>query len=348
MENKTEESGAYLKKLKKRFTLEQIKKLVNQFKDLNVLIIGDTIIDQYFFVTPKGRAIKDPILSVEYDYHENYAGGILAVANHLSDFVSKVKLVTLIGDKEPYLDFINESLGKNIELKTFTKKNSFTTAKKRYINSYRNVKLFKVEYMNDKPIPEELTKEITQFLHNELLKYDLVVVGDFGHGFMNQAIRKKLKERSKFLAVNAQSNSANMGYNYIDLYNQPDFISMSEEELRMPLSMRFEDIEKVIKEGQNILGLNNFLITVGKKGCIHVNKGKLFKAPAFTTKVTDTVGAGDALFAITSLFAYSKTDSELMPFIANCAGGVKVQYMGNKESVTKDKLLGFVKELYEK
>jgi bifunctional ADP-heptose synthase (sugar kinase/adenylyltransferase) len=345
--NRTPASYQFVSKIKSKFNLEEINSLFSQFKKLNVLVIGDTIIDQYFFVIPKGRAIKDPILSVGYDYHENYAGGILAVANHISDFVNKVKLVTIIGDKEPQLDFIKSALGKNVELRTFTKKDSFTTIKKRYINSYRNVKMFKVEYMNDRPISAALTKEILKFLHDELPKYDLVVVGDFGHGFINQAIRNKLRERSKFIALNAQSNSANMGYNYFNLHPQPDFVSMSEEELRLPLSMRFEDIDEVIKTGHSTFKLNNFLVTLGKKGCIHVSKGKLFKAPAFTTSVIDTVGAGDALFAITSLFMHARANNELIPFIANCAGGIKSQYMGNKESITQDKLLDFIKGVYE-
>lgn len=280
-------------------------------------------------------------------YHETYPGGVLAIANHIADFVGSVKLITLIGDKTPRLSFIQKSLKSNIELKEFVKENSHTTVKKRYVDTHRNNKLFKIEYMNDKPISDELTQEIVMFLRQELPNYDMVIVGDFGHGFVNQEIREVLRMNANFIAINVQSNSANMGYNYINLYKKPDFITMSEEELRMPLSMRFDDIEEVIKEAGQKLKINNFLVTLGKRGCVYVDNGKIFKAPVLTTSVKDTVGAGDALFAITTLMAYIEADSELMPFIANCAGGVKVQYMGNKENVTKEKLLSFVKGVYE-
>ena len=63
--------------------------------------------------------------------------------------------------------------------------------------------------------------------------------------------------------------------------------------------------------------------------------------------IKDTIGAGDALFAITSLLAYTKTNNELLPFLGNCAGGIATNTMGNKESVTKEKLLNFVKRVYE-
>src|SRR4030042_3163673 len=343
--NNSEETRKYVDTIRKSFNLEDIKRLIGHLSNLNVLVIGDTIIDEYVFVWPKGRAIKDPILSTEYKYQEAYAGGVLAVANHISNFVNNVKLVTLVGEKNPMKDFIIKSLRGNIKIKTFVKKDSHTTIKRRYVDYYRSNKLFKIEYINDKPISEALSRKVVDYLHNELPKHDLVVVGDFGHGFLNASIKKKLGERSKFLAVNAQSNSANMGYNYITHYNKPDFMTMSEEELRLPLFMRFEDIDEVVKEGRDNFKLNNFIVTLGKKGSAYVHKGKILKAPALTSSVKDTVGAGDALFALTSLFAYSKAEPELIPFIANCAGGIASNIMGNKESVTKEKLLSFAGEL---
>lgn len=338
----------YLKKVVGTFKFEQIANLLDKAKDLNVLVIGDTIIDHYVFVTLKGRAIKDPILSVEYRDREIYPGGILAIANHISDFVNKVKLITLVGDQNPQLDFITGSLGKNIELKTFTKENSPTTVKKRIVNAYRNNKLFKIEYINEKPINEKLTNEITDYLDQEIINYDLVIVGDFGHGFINEAIRRKIEEKAKYLAINTQSNSANMGYNYFNLYKKFNFICMNEEELRLPLSKRFVELEEVIKEARQQFNLNTFLVTQGKNGCLFVERDHFFRAPIIITSVKDTVGAGDALFAITSLMVYLQADNELVPFIANSAGGIAANIIGNKESITKEKLLDFIGEVYKK
>lgn len=342
-----EDTKKYVDKIKKKFNIEQIKELFKRFEDLNVLIIGDTIIDIYVFTTLKGMAIKDPIISVEYQYHETYAGGILAIANHVSSFVNRIKLVTLIGDKNPKMDFIKKNIGNNIDLKIFTKKDSHTIVKKRFIDAYRNNKLFKVEYMNDKPISRELTEEIVEYLSEEIPKYDVVIVGDFGHGFINNAIRNILEEKSKFISINAQSNSANRGYNYINHYKNPDFVMMNEEELRLPLMKRFEPIQEVIGEFHNTFKHKKFLVTLGKKGCIFFNQGNIYAAPILTNKVVDTVGAGDAVFAIASLFVYLNVDDQLIPFISNCAGAIKSNIMGNKESVTKEKLLNFIKRAYE-
>jgi len=119
---------------------------------------------------------------------------------------------------------------------------------------------------------------------------------------------------------------------------------MNESEMRLPMRRRFEEIEDVIKEVYTLFKYENFLVTLGKKGCIFINNGNLFKAPALITSVKDTVGAGDALFAITSLWIYLKADNEIIPFIGNCVGGIAANIMGNKEGITKDKLLNFIKE----
>jgi rfaE bifunctional protein kinase chain/domain len=337
----------YISTIKEKFGVAKIESYLEKSKNLNVLIIGDTIIDEYVFAQPKGRAVKDPILSVEYRNQETYAGGILAIANHVSSYVSNIKLVTLIGDINTKIDFIKKSLSNNIELKTFTKENSPTTVKKRYIDGYRNNKLFKIEYLNDRPISEQLTKEIVNYLNEELPKCDVVLIGDFGHGFINADIRNILEKKSKFFSVDSQSNSANMGYNYINHYKDPDFITMDEQEIRLPLMKRFDEMEDVIQDFHNKFKYQKFLVTIGKYGTIFFNNGTLYKAPIMVSTVVDAVGAGDAVFAITSLLVHTKADNELIPFIANCAGGIKCNIMGNKESVTKEKLTNFVKELLE-
>ena len=334
----------YIGKIKEKFSFEQIASFIEKLNKLNVLVIGDTIIDEYVFVRPKGRAVKDPILSAEYENHEIYPGGVLAIAGHVSSYVDKIKLVTLIGDHNAKTDFIKKSLPENTELKTFIKKKSHTIVKKRYIDSYRNNKLFKIEYINDKPIDRDLTEEIVNYLNEELPKYDLVMVGDFGHGFINDTIRKALEKKSNFLCINAQSNSANMGYNYINHYQKSDFIVMDDQEIRLPLMKRFEEIEEVIKEFHNKFSYNKFLVTMGKEGSLFFNNGTLQKAPILVDTVVDTVGAGDAVFALTSLLIKAEVDDELIPFIGNCAGGIKANIMGNKESVAKEKLLGFIKK----
>lgn len=340
-------SEEYIKNIKNKYPLKEIERILSSLSSLRVLVIGDTIIDQYIYIRPKGRAIKDPILSAEYVSDEIYAGGVLAVANHVQSFVKDVTLVTILGDKNSDAQFITNSLANNITLKTFRKPNAPTTRKTRFLDSVRGNKLFKVEYMNDHPIEPVLSASIITMLEKTLSSFDLVLVADFGHGFINDDIRKTLEKHTKFLAINVQSNSANMGYNFFTQYKHPNFISLDEDELRLPLQMRFNDIEEVITKAQEQFALNALVVTLGKRGSIYVKNETRHFAPVLTNTVKDTIGAGDALFAITSLVVCAEINDDLIPLLANSAGGIAVNIIGNKEAVSKDKIISFIRGAYD-
>ncbi len=90
-----EETQQYLKIFRTRYNLEEIIALLNQISSLNVLVIGDTILDDYHYCRAIGTSSKDPALALQYESHDLFAGGVLAVANHVANFAGKVQLVTL-------------------------------------------------------------------------------------------------------------------------------------------------------------------------------------------------------------------------------------------------------------
>ncbi len=331
--------------LKSSYPLERLGDLVGRFRAVRVLVIGDAIVDEYHFTTPKGRATKDPILSVDYVSYEAYAGGVFAIANHLSTFVDNVTMVTMLGDRDDRKDFILQNISKNINPVFFVKKNSPTTVKKRYLNALRNEKLFKVEYINDFPLSDELECEIVAFLERELPRHDLVVVGDFGHSIISEMVMRVLEAKSKFLALNVQSNSANLGFNFVTKYKSADYVTMDVPELWYAVSDRFSPVRVLSEKLHEKAGFKRFLITMGKDGVDYYNNGVQEFFPAFVLRPRDTVGAGDAVLAVTALFAHGGHDG-LIPFIANCVGGIAVSYMGNKEFVSRDSLLSFVAQVY--
>ena len=77
---------------------------------LNVLVIGDTILDEYRYCDVIGKSSKDPALAVKYQSHDLFAGGVLAVANHVANFANKVRLVTVLGDHDSHEKFIRSQL----------------------------------------------------------------------------------------------------------------------------------------------------------------------------------------------------------------------------------------------
>ncbi len=338
-----EETRHYLKGFREKFRFNQIANGLDKLKNLKVLLIGDGIIDEYHYTSTMGKSAKNPIIVNKYLSYEAFAGGSFAIANHLSGLCHKIQLVSVLGKEDSREEFISGNLKPNVSPKFFLRNDGPTIIKKRYIDQYRNQKLFEVNYLNDNYIDPVLEKEVVQYLESEIGKYDLVLVSDFGHGFLTANIIKAIEKTAKKYAVNAQTNAANAGYNMITKYRKPFFICLDEQELRMAAQDKHGDVEAVARKIKEIVRAQNLIVTLGKKGSLGIDRqGEVNQTPIFSNKVIDTIGAGDAFFAFTAPCFAVGLPLDLVSLIGNAVGALAVQIVGNKRSVEKRELLEFI------
>ena len=85
------------------------------------------------------------------------------------------------------------------------------------------------------------------YLKKETSKFDVVILIDYGHGFIDKDIYDVLKLKAKYLAINCQTNSANLGFNLITKYPVSDFICIDEPELRLAASNNTSEIQEIVK-----------------------------------------------------------------------------------------------------
>lgn len=332
----------FVNHLRKKYNADYILAEIEKMNKLKILVIGDTIIDEYHYCTPLGKSSKSPTISSIFMREEVFAGGVLAVANHLEQFAGEVKLITCLGKQNLQDKIINKTLSQGVDAKFFEREDGPTNTKRRYLDRYMNIKLFEVTFMNDHYIDEKLEKEVIHYLKKELPKYDLVLVTDFGHGFITPGIIKFIESAGKYIAVNAQTNSNNYGYNYITKYKHVDYISIDEKELRLPFGDNYGKAEELVKELKSVTKASKIQITLGQEGSLWYEKNKFYTAPAFARSVKDSVGAGDAVLSVTSLCAYQQTPPEIATFIGNCVGALAVEIIGNAHPVYKKDLVRFV------
>lgn len=272
---------------------------MNLSTDYKVLVVGDGIIDAYFYVRPLGKSIKENVLSTLYEGEESFKGGVWAGAAHTRNFCSQVDVMT------------GDSIMTNW----------------RFVDKTYMHKLFTV---HEKKKGEHYNKI-------DISSYDLVIVTDFGHGCVTQELIKKLTVEAKYLAVNAQTNSTNFGFNLITKYPRADFVVIDELEARLAAHDRDSEIEDVILK----LGFEKIIVTLGKNGAKGYD-GNFHGCPSMTDHVLDTMGAGDAFLCVTAPFAKAGFSMPDLLRIGNAAGAVKVGIVGHKSSVTKEALEAYL------
>ena len=345
----SERTAALKDKLKNLNQKNLIKKILNASSDINnlkICFIGDTIYDVYKYVSPMGKSPKENIISNLLDKKDVFCGGVLAAANNISSFNNKIHVITNAYNSIAEKKLVKQSLDKNIKIHNFSKNKSPVTTKTRYLEKGFNKKLFSVYKMEDKPIFGIDENKIINYLEKNLNKFDLVIVTDFGHGFISKNIIQTIKAKSKFLCVNVQSNSANYGFNIISKYKKSDYACIDLPEAKLAIKNRFKDpVEIISKEIPKVFSSKTFALTLGKSGSILKKNKKIFMLEALNNKVVDTMGAGDVFFVITSLFAYKNFSVEEIALIGNCAGSLKVNILGHKKRIEKNDLLTMIKTI---
>jgi bifunctional ADP-heptose synthase (sugar kinase/adenylyltransferase) len=340
------ETRDFLADFGKKYNFNEICSSIESLSDLKVLIVGDGIIDEYHYCEPMGKSNKSNLVVNRYLDNEVFAGGAFAIANHVSGLCKHVQLVTLLGKENPRKDFILENLKPNIKTNFFFREDGPTIVKRRYIHQYTNQKLFEINFIDDRFINLALEKKIIDNLVPLVPQFDLVLVSDFGHGFITENIFRAIEGKAKVLAINTQTNGANAGYNLITKYFNPNYVCLDEPEVRLAAQKKHSDIEEIAQKIRKYLNANYLEVTLGKKGSIGVSSdGKINKTPVFCNNVLDTIGAGDAFFSFTAPCFAKGLSLDLVSFIGNAVGALAVQIVCNKKPVEKNDLFAFIKSL---
>ena len=336
----------FLVNFNEKYNFGSIQQNLDNLKDLKVLIVGEGIVDEYHYCEPMGKSAKANIIVNRYLDNEVFAGGAFAIANHVSSLCDKVQLVTLLGKEDSRESFISENLKPNVKAKFFFRNDGPTIVKKRYVHNYSNQKLFEVNFINDMPIDNDLEDRVIDYFESVIPQYDLVLVSDFGHGFITEKIFKTIEKNGRIVAINTQTNAANAGYNLITKYHNPNYVCLDEPEIRLAAQQKHTDIEEIARRIRKSLNAQYLIVTMGKQGSLGVNnEGKVNKTPIFSTKVVDTIGAGDAFFAFTAPCFARGLPLDLVSFFGNAVGALAVKIVCNKRAVEKSELLEFIHTL---
>lgn len=286
-------------------SLQSCLDLIESVRDYKVLFIGESITDEYHYVTPLGKSPKEYLIPVLFEEAEIFEGGVRAAAKHCQSFVKQVDICTSTPLRK--VRFVQRSVeGKSLK------------------------KLFEVHY--DEPfLPVNGWGD----------DYDVVVVTDFGHRRITLDIIGKLC-KLPYLALCTQTNASNIGFNLLTRYPRADYIVMDEPEARLAAADRDGYIRNVmdkLSQGR----CDKMIVTHGYHGAYGLQNDIFLEQPAFSGAALDTMGAGDAFFSVTAPMSKNGNIDDLM-VIGHAAGHLKVEILGHRESVTKEHLIQFLKE----
>lgn len=345
----SDELQQYLNASRENGLLDEVLSAIDRIADLKVLLVGDSIIDEYRYVSTLDKTPKENLVATLYQSEELFAGGVIAAANHVASFCKEVTVLTGLGEAASYEDLIRNSLKSNVNLEPIYRPDLPTVRKCRYVNPTYFQKMFEVYYMDDKPISGELEAAFISKIESLAGDYDLIIVTDFGHGLVTSKCVDTLQRCAPFLAVNTQTNSANKGYNLVTRYSKADYVCIDNPEARMAVSDKYSSLESIAEvQLASKIDCDKMILTHGPEGCVAYDREiGTRRVPAFTRTVVDTVGAGDAFLAVTSPVVASGANMEVAGIIGNAVGAMKVGIVGHRESVEKVPLIRYLQTIFK-
>ena len=303
-------------------------------KDTPMLIIGDSIVDEYAACEALGMSAEAPVLVVKELETKTYAGGAAVVASHVSALGGKCFFLSVTGN-DNNSEFIEKELNEK-SIETFLIKDTSrpTTFKKRYM--VENQKLLRVSKLEEQTISKDLENKLIEKIKKLIPKVKGIIISDFNYGVITKNLLEIVNQLAKDndISVFADSQSSSQ-LGSITKFNEISLLCPNEREARIALQDKFSGLEFLANEIFDICNPDNLIMKLGSQGFITYSKDKNGRKynqhfPALASNPVDQAGAGDSLLACMAL----SISSGLNIMEASCLSCfmcmIAVQSIGNK------------------
>ncbi len=334
-----EHNNSYLHR--HNITFKNLQNIIEKFKELNILIIGDTIVDEYISCEPLGMSQEDPTIVVTPLANDMFIGGAAVVASHAKTLGAKVKFVSVVG-KDKNKEFVSSGLKKlGIDVSLYEDDTRPTTLKQRFRANGKT--LLRVNHLKQHKISKDIEKLIVKDIQKNIKDLDLIIFSDFSYGVLTQSlidnISKIGKKNNILMSADSQSSSQ---IGDISKFNNMTLVTPTEREIRLSLN-DFESGLVVLSENlKNKIDAQYIFTTLGSEGVMiyNGNNDKLLtdNITALGTVVKDVSGAGDSLLVATSMALAAKTNIWKSAYLGSLAAAIQISRVGNLP-IEKDELL---------
>ena len=307
------------------YSMDDLHDLLRSLARLKVCVIGDCIIDEWRYVKLHSISQKSKCMTGEEIRTASQVGGAGVVALDLADFVSGVDLYTNATGVWPRNDKVN-----------YICVNSGELVKTRFLNAEDDKILFESKRLGVNP-----QRTVGLLPKVDFDKYDAVVVADFGHGLVTRDVVELLGKRCDpaKLAVMAQANSSNFGFNNLTKFQNARYRCMNRIEASLCIQRNDLERDELIQRVEKLIGDCDYSITLGSDGCYTKIAGRGVFLPAVSNFTVDEIGCGDAFYAFSSIAALIGCDASISALAGSLAAAIMAQKLCNASPVSKEEFL---------
>lgn len=304
-------------------------KLINQFENIPVLIIGDVMIDAYLFGNVDRISPEAPVPIVAVNKKESRLGGAANVALNLVSLGAKPILCSTIGNDSEGHELIDLLLKSNINAEGIIKDNDrITTVKTRVIS--QNHQMLRIDNENAEVLNTEQTKLLIAKIETLLPTAKIVIFEDYDKGVITESLIESITRKANELGIPTVVDPKKRNFNY---YKNVTLIKPNLKELREGINTQFSlnnkpEFENVCQKLMANMNIKYLFVTLSENGVMITNGKDFTYIPAHLRKIADVSGAGDTVISVASLCLALNLPIHQVAAISNLAGGLVCEEVG--------------------
>jgi D-beta-D-heptose 7-phosphate kinase / D-beta-D-heptose 1-phosphate adenosyltransferase len=318
----------------------EINEVIERFRNLKVLIIGDAILDMYIKGVSERLCREAPVPVIDVKDYELDCGGAANTAINVAALGAETYFLTVIGEDENGHDLTKALKSKKVNTLGIIKDSARKTIAKKRIVASSNI-LLRIDEGNIDPISEGTQAKLIEGLKELYPTFDAIILSDYEYGLVQNTLIEALlslrKKDPKTLVVDSKDLSK-----FARLL--PDAVKPNYEEtiklLNLPKLQNSDRVEQVLANGRRLLeitGAKCVAATIDADGTILFEKGKnpyrLYSEPQDNRK---SIGAGDTFISAMTLSISSGADYKLAAEIGSAAASVILKKEGTVVCTSND------------
>ena len=316
------------------FTSMDLRKLIQKIRGLNVVVIGETIVDEYITCDALGMSQEDPTIAVTPILKDRFVGGAGIVSAHARGLGGNVHFFSVVGKDEP-ADMARGRLKEyGVEAHLYEDESRPTIRKERFRAHGKT--LLRVNHFHQHPINKDFQKRILADIKAQLNKAQLLIFSDFNYGCLPQPLVEEItalcQDKGVLIVADSQSSSQ---IGDVSRFKDVFLLTPTEREARLAVG-DFNAGLVVLAEMLRVKArAKNILLTLGAEGlmvhapAVSPKEWLTDRLPAMNTAPKDVSGAGDSLLTCASMALAVGADIWQSAYLGSLAAACQLGRIGN-------------------
>lgn len=309
-------------------TRERLGAIENGLKGKRIAVVGDLMIDRYFWGSVHRVSPEAPVPVVEVDSESVRLGGAANVANNIASLGGSPIIVGLIGNDHEGTTLQEMAKDAGFDLRGIVVDGSRpTTVKTRVIA--QNQHMVRIDTESKADCPEHLVARLADAIRYNIHEIDGIIIEDYNKGVVTaeliELVTSVARKYGKIVTVDPK-------FNHFLEYKHVTVFKPNRREVEEVMGGRLKSDHDVASAGKRLLEAleaDNVLLTRGEEGMsLFEANGRVSHFPTTATIVQDVSGAGDTVISTLTMALAAGADIHEACVLANHAGGIVVGSVG--------------------